>query len=363
MGEDFKIGCVELWNALKTGWMGDPNGRTQSKQSTSGFSGVSAGFCAVIAPRAPTTPIAPDAPGAPRPACAMLVDRRGRPGTSAHASMMNPRAERLHEISSTANPRVKLLRALATSRGVRRHRRALVCGRRLVEELLARQPGRVESLIYPAGDRGLAAAVAGDRDAGFGTGLPGADRPAREILVLPHALFREIDPFGIEPPLAVVTVEPLEPWDAARETTGLTLFLPLGDPENVGAALRSAAAFEVARVVLLAEAAYPFHPRAIRAAAGACFDLTLRAGPSLDGLLVAPPAGIELLVLDRDGEPLDRVAPLDDRGLLVGEEGRGFAPRSTRDLRRVSIPIASSVDSLNGAVAVGIALWELRRKS
>src|SRR6185436_9191147 len=106
---------------------------------------------------------------------------------------------------------------------------------------------------------------------------------------------------------------------------GLTLFLPLGDPENVGAALRSAAAFAVDRVVLLEEAAHPHHPRAIRAAAGA--DLVLRSGPSLDALLDAPPAGLDLLVLDRSGEPLDRVTPRTPLGLVVGEEGRGAPPR------------------------------------
>ena len=159
----------------------------------------------------------------------------------------------------------------------------------------------------------------------------------------------------------MVTVEPLAPWDPARESSGLTLFLPLGDPENLGAALRSAAAFSTDRVVLLEEAAHPFHPRAIRAAAGVCFDLALRAGPSLDALMEAPPPGLDLVVLDRDGEPIDQVPPAADRGLLVGEEGRGVPSRA--GLRRVTIPIAGLVDSLNAAVAVGIALWELRGRA
>jgi tRNA G18 (ribose-2'-O)-methylase SpoU len=234
-----------------------------------------------------------------------------------------------------------------TSRGVRRHHRALVCGRRIVDELVRRHPGRVESLVYPAGDAAL------ERD------LEAAR--AGETLVLPKALFKEIDPFGVEPPLAVVVVDPLAPWDPALERAGLTLFLPLGDPENLGAALRSAAAFSVERVVLLEEAAHPFHPRAIRAAAGACFDLALRSGPSLETLVESPPPGLDLLVLDRDGERLDRVPAAADRGLVVGEEGRGVPPRA--GLRRVTIPIAASVDSLNGAVAAGIALWELRGRA
>jgi RNA methyltransferase, TrmH family len=253
-------------------------------------------------------------------------------------------AAAVHEITSPANPRVKLLRAIASSRGVRRHGRALVCGRRLVEELVRRHPDRVESLVHPAGAKGLDDELAAP--------------PGSELLVVPPAVFREIDPFGVEPPLAVARVEEPPPWDPEREAGGLTLFLPLGDPENVGAALRSAAAFGVDRVVLLEEAAHPYHPRAIRAAAGACFDLALRSGPTLEDLLAAPPAGLDLLVLDRDGEPLGAIESRADRGLVVGEEGRGAPLSSTA--RRVTIPIAAAVESLNGAVAVGIALWELR---
>jgi tRNA G18 (ribose-2'-O)-methylase SpoU len=254
-------------------------------------------------------------------------------------------------IASPANPRVKLLRAIASSRGVRKHQRALVCGRRIVEELLRRHPERVETLVYPEGD------PASDRD-------PDGDAASSpSVMVLPRPTFREIDPFGVEPPLAIAVVDPIGEWDAAGERDGVTLFLPLGDPENVGAALRCAAAFGVDRVVLLEEAAHPFHPRAIRAAAGACFDLELRSGPPLAELLAAPPAGLDLLVLDREGEPLDAVAMAGDVGLVVGEEGRGVAGKSG-GARRVTIPIAPAVDSLNGAVAVGIALWHLcgRRK-
>jgi tRNA G18 (ribose-2'-O)-methylase SpoU len=252
----------------------------------------------------------------------------------------------VHEIASSANARVKLLRAIAGSRGVRRHGRALVCGARIVAELVRRHPERIESLVYPAGDPALA------RD------LDTPPLPATETLVLPRALFEEIDPFGVEPPLAVIAVMPLPAWDPAVERVGFTLVLPLGDPENVGAALRSAAAFGIDRVVLLEEAAHPFHPRAIRASAGACFDLALRSGPSVEALLAARPAGIELLVLDREGEPLANVAANADLALLVGEEGRGIPSRA--GVRRVTIPIAPPVDSLNAAVAVSIALWELR---
>src|SRR5688572_22597866 len=84
-------------------------------------------------------------------ACEMLaVDPESQPITSgdprrALTTRDRAAAPPVHEITSTANPRVKVLRAIASSRGVRRYDRALVCGRRLVEEIARRHPDRVES--------------------------------------------------------------------------------------------------------------------------------------------------------------------------------------------------------------------------
>jgi 16S rRNA (guanine527-N7)-methyltransferase len=135
--------------------------------------------------------------------------------------------------------------------------------------------------------------------------------------------------------------------------------VPFQDPENVGAVIRSAAAFGAARVVLLREAANPFLPRASRAAGPALFQARLEAGPPLAELRVdhAP-----LLALDLTGSELEESPFPPSFGLVLGTEGRGL-PESLPGCERRRIPIAADVDSLNAAAAAAIALyaWATRR--
>ena len=98
--------------------------------------------------------------------------------------------------------------------------------------------------------------------------------------------------------------------------------MPFQDPENVGTVIRSAAAFGVAQVVLLREAAHPFHPRGSRAAGPALFQVPLRQGPSLDDLRVA---SVPLIALDTSGPELSEAPFPDTFGLVVGVEGPGPA--------------------------------------
>ena len=249
-------------------------------------------------------------------------------------------------VRSRANARFKKLLSLGSTRGVRKHGLTMVCGRRLAAEALG-HPDPIDVVVLDESEDNETTrrVVAGS--------LP--------RLVLAHELFREVDSLGTGPPLVVVRVEEPGPWQPSPDRPETTLLLPLGDPENLGAALRSAAAFGVDRVVLLAEAAHPYHPRAVRASAGACFWLALSRGPALADVLAEPPAEIDIFALDRPGEPISDVATeLDGRPftLVVGEEGRGLPPGGPA--RRIEIPQSSRVESLNAAAAVAIALWELR---
>ena len=134
---------------------------------------------------------------------------------------------------------------------------------------------------------------------------------------------------------------------------GITLAVAAQDPSNLGAILRSALAFEVDQVVLLAECAYPFLPRVTRASAGANFRVALSKGPSINAL------DTNWIALDIKGDSLDQARLPPDCAFLMGEEGLGI-PDDFRG-RRLKIPISPRAESLNVAVAAGIVLAAYRR--
>lgn len=190
------------------------------------------------------------------------------------------------------------------------------------------------------------------------------EKPVTRIQ-LDDALFDQIDPFGVPDVIAAFERPALATWsiesEAATKEQGLTLLLATQNPANLGACLRSAAAFGVSKVVCLKEAASPFHPRAVRGSMGHAFDLRLARGPSIHELSNHPSVRDSFAALDMGGTSLDLHTWKNTRVLVVGEEGQGI-PKDWRGAK-LSIPIASSVDSLNAAISCGIALYDFSRKT
>ena len=119
---------------------------------------------------------------------------------------------------------------------------------------------------------------------------------------------------------------------------------------NVGAAIRVAAAAGTAALVVTGDAD-PWHPQAIRGAAGLQFALPVC---RVDDLPAGP-----LVALDPDGAPLDGIP----RGavLAFGSERRGLSPALIeRADARVALPMRDGVSSLNLATAVAATLYSLR---
>jgi len=243
-------------------------------------------------------------------------------------------------LQSADNARFKDWCKLQTGKGVRKEGLALLAGARYIGELANVAPSAIQTLV-----------AVEEREFGL---VP----ESVERVQVTRELMRTLDSVSGVGPVAVVRAPAPPPWSGQLAPDAVTLFLPAQNPENVGAILRTAEALGVRDVVLLAESASPFLPKTLRAAGPAPWRLNLFEGPAI-GELKAD--GIALAALDIAGQSLDDFAKVAPRtlGLVVGMEGPGTREISS-DIPRVTIPLASGVDSLNASVATGIALYVLR---
>lgn len=143
----------------------------------------------------------------------------------------------------------------------------------------------------------------------------------------------------------------------------LYLFLDgIQDPGNLGAIARVAEAFGVRALLLAPGTVHPNHPRALRASAGSLLRLATAIGVTADAAAarfasVKPHwAALEA----HRGDPLPQGAPEGCWILVLGaERGRIGDEVARRVERRWTIELAPPVESLNVAVAAGIALHAL----
>ncbi|WP_136191895.1 MULTISPECIES: 23S rRNA (guanosine(2251)-2'-O)-methyltransferase RlmB [Actinomyces] len=156
--------------------------------------------------------------------------------------------------------------------------------------------------------------------------------------------------------------------DRAREAGHTPLLVALDqvtDPHNLGAVLRSAGAFGADGVIVPERRSAGVNAAAWKVSAGAAARVPVARETNLVRSLQALKRE-GCFVVGLDGRATTAVEELNlaDAPLVVvtGAEGSGLSRlvRETCDLL-VSIPIAGTVESLNAAVATGIALYEVDR--
>jgi 23S rRNA (guanosine2251-2'-O)-methyltransferase len=137
------------------------------------------------------------------------------------------------------------------------------------------------------------------------------------------------------------------------------------DPRNLGAVLRSAAAFGAHGVVVPARRSAGVTATAWKVSAGAAARVPVARATNLTRTLQAyVDAGLSVVGLDggADTDLADVDLLADPVVLVIGSEGKGLSRlvRETCDVV-AGIPISAAAESLNAGVAAGIALHETFR--
>jgi len=194
-------------------------------------------------------------------------------------------------------------------------------------------------------------------------------RPCLPVFVVPQAVMNTIAGFNIHRGCLAIGERPMPVgWDeVARHASHLVALERVGNADNVGGTFRAAAAFAAGCVLLDAACADPLYRKAIRTSMGASLQVAFATDvpwpTSLsrlreDGWMVV---GLTLAA----AEPLTAVLA-GARGqrvvLVLGHEGDGLTSGAADACSHLArIPMAGTVDSLNVAMAAGIALYELQR--
>jgi TrmH family RNA methyltransferase len=169
-----------------------------------------------------------------------------------------------------------------------------------------------------------------------------------------------------EHPQGIIAVFEPPRWDlemlAPRAGDVVVVLDGVQDPGNVGAIARTALGLGASGMIALKGTAELTNPKVVRGSMGALFRLPAVSATEEACLAWAKRAGVAFWVTASDGERPGGQRLTAPVALVLGNEGAGIRPEIQREAtRRLSIPLAGNVESLNVAVAAGILLYEVRR--
>lgn len=143
--------------------------------------------------------------------------------------------------------------------------------------------------------------------------------------------------------------------------TALLILGGLTDPHNVGAIIRSAAAFNIAAVMIPTSKQAPITSAVAKTSAGAIFSVPLVTIDAVEGTLAdLKKRDFVSYGLAADGSAVLGKEKFDSpTAFVVGNEGAGLSPEAKSSCDHIlSIPMSSRTESLNAAAAAAVVMYE-----
>ena len=218
--------------------------------------------------------------------------------------------------------------------------------------------------LLTSGHRVRSVLVTPQARARFGAGL---DHVAAPVYVAPKAVLAATVGFDLHRgAVAAADRRPLPDLaDVVAGSRVLGVLEGLNDPENLGAIARSARALGIDGLVLDPQCIDPYYRRTVRVSMGEVLHLPVARATSWPADLdVLHRAGFETWAMTPADDAVDlwSLAPVGRVAVLLGAEGPGLSPAALgAATRRVRIPIAPGVDSLNVGHAAAVTFAHLAR--
>jgi len=244
-------------------------------------------------------------------------------------------------LRSRDNPRVKRWAKLSRDTRFRKmERRALIEGPNLVSALLDRRWKPLCVIVRQGAAR--------DPEIQELLGRAGSESVERPDSVFNSTVDTEA-PQGIAAEIEIP--------ESRKDLQGSCVFLEgIQDAGNVGAIIRSAAAFGIVSVILDSACADPWSPKALRAGMGGHFGVSIENVSSLEDEFETF-AGRLLCSVARGGESLVSADLSGRLGWVFGSEGNGISAQALKEADlKITIPTAAGTESLNVAAAAAICL-------
>lgn len=196
--------------------------------------------------------------------------------------------------------------------------------------------------------------------------------PRIPVFVASHVRYQQITSFEVTRGALAAFARPALPdvRELLRDAHRVAVLEDVTNYANIGAIFRSAAALGIDAVLVTPGCHDPYYRRAARVSMGTVFQVPwTRVGQARawaqEGMELLHGLGFTVAAMALTPEAItlddERLQRCERLAIVLGTEGEGLSRETIASCDYpVIIPMAHGVDSLNVAVASGIAFWELR---
>jgi len=268
-----------------------------------------------------------------------------------------PSPNSVRSISSRQNPLVRTFRELAGDPDPTGER-ILLDGIHLVQE--AHSSGALFEVVVVAASRLREVTEEGELARAL-------ERDAIDVVAADDKVFAALSPVKTPSGVAAIARRKVTapPIICGHPNAFVIAAVDVQDPGNVGSLLRAAEAGGATGAFVCGTSANPFSWKALRGSMGSAMRLPVVPGMTVDAVMnCMADAGLRIVAaVPRGGEHPDEIDWRGPVGLLVGGEGPGLGDEIVaRADARVTIPMATTVESLNVAAAGAVLVYAARRQ-